>query len=88
MSKKLIFLDIVQDEGQIQVMIDLKLLQREGDFQIVELESLRKRISIGDYYCMSSLGARLSTALTRSSLHRIYAPHRLWRAHACSSCDA
>lgn len=44
------FIDVVQNEDRVQVMIDLGTLQRRGAFSTAEMDDLRKRMSVGDYY--------------------------------------
>jgi hypothetical protein len=50
MGKKLMFVDVMQDEHRVQVMIDLGTLQKKGTYSTTEMDDLRKRMTTGDYY--------------------------------------
>ncbi len=50
MGKKLMFVDVMQDEHRVQVMIDLGTLQKKGTYSTTEMDDLRKRMITGDYY--------------------------------------
>lgn len=50
MGRKLIFIDVVDNEQRVQVMIDIGTVQASGTFSTVEMDDLRKRMTVGDYY--------------------------------------
>ncbi|KIW02188.1 lysine-tRNA ligase, variant [Verruconis gallopava] len=58
MSRKLLFLDVVENEHRVQVMVSLENLQKKGTYSSTEVDDLRKRISVGDYYAFSGVAHR------------------------------
>jgi lysyl-tRNA synthetase class II len=50
MGKKLLFIDVVENEERVQVMVDLGRMQSKGQHSSIELDDLRKRMAVGDHY--------------------------------------
>ena len=49
MGKKLLFIDVVESDGVVQVMVDLATLQKRG-VSLAEVDDLRRRMAVGDHY--------------------------------------
>jgi lysyl-tRNA synthetase class 2 len=54
-GKRLVFIDLVQDDVSVQVMCNLGLLEKKAYSSTSSLERFRKRIRVGDYYGMLHL---------------------------------
>lgn len=50
MGSKLLFIDLVEDEQRVQVMIDKNVLEKKGAYSTAELADMRKRMAAGDVY--------------------------------------
>ncbi|KAF2429468.1 class II aaRS and biotin synthetase [Tothia fuscella] len=57
-GKKLVFVDVVQDDSQLQIMINLGFMEKKGYHSHPELERFAKEIRVGDFYQFSGMPAR------------------------------
>lgn len=62
MGKKLLFIDLVDNEHKVQVMVDIARLQRKGNFNVSDMDNLRRTMSVGDYYGTDAILGRFTIA--------------------------
>ena len=58
MGKKLLFIDVVESEERVQVMVDMATLQKKAACSLAELDDLRRRLAVGDYYAFTGCVTR------------------------------